>query len=77
MGNELKPCPFCGGKAVLIESIVNVYFYNAEYSGTIICMGCGVKMSKDWCESYDKTTLVINSPSVKECWNRRANNDKL
>ena len=74
---ELKPCPFCGGKAVLANSNVNVRFDCAEYSGTIICMGCGVTMTAKWYTSYDNEIQFVNNHTVTELWNRRANNDKL
>ena len=62
----LKPCPFCGGEAVLsAESIC---------SGTVVCIGeCGFKSSKFW------DNMLIHEVEEKwyekaaKVWNRRAN----
>ncbi|MGN1303761.1 MAG: Lar family restriction alleviation protein [Oscillospiraceae bacterium] len=57
---KLKPCPFCGGKAVLTDDICSV----------VKCVECGAesgmfKISKEY--SSDE--------KAAEAWNRRTDND--
>ena len=61
---ELKPCPFCGGKALLgfsrDEHLNERHYVICE---SIIKCGCLTQ----YCNSKDK---------AKELWNRRADNDQ-
>jgi Lar family restriction alleviation protein len=59
MQNELKPCPFCGGEAFLLQhtsSYGNLYFY-------VICGKCAIKT-----DFYKTKKAPINK------WNRRVDN---
>lgn len=61
---DLKPCPFCGGEAVLyVDNGVRVY-----------CRRCGAQ-SKTRCDnmSYSKPTNA--TAAVIEAWNRRDGNE--
>jgi Lar family restriction alleviation protein len=65
---ELKPCPFCGGKAVthacaeLCNEMAKI-IYDGKYG--VHCRSCGV------------ATLPNNSESEAiEAWNRRAEDGK-
>ena len=61
---RLKPCPFCGGEALLNHYPVHRYedfSYNNYY---IVCGGCGIETPLSW---SDKDYL-----GVEEQWNRRA-----
>lgn len=64
---NLKPCPFCGGKAEIIRS------YNRdclEFGGTVkIGCRCGIYTSE--VVFRDESDLQ----KVFDKWNRRANND--
>lgn len=47
MGFDLKPCPFCGGKAVF-ETISNSsYHQGVRFGYTIKCSKCGCTPFKD------------------------------
>ena len=69
--NELKPCPFCGGKAELYSmkrdkrKVFGVYHMIAE----IRCVGgfCTARVSQ---AGYDEQNALENAASM---WNRRAN----
>lgn len=56
MINELKPCPFCGGEAELIE-----HTYGAYKDATVACKQCGIR-----------STLFSNDLEAVMFWNRRA-----
>lgn len=66
INSVLKPCPFCGGKAVLfVESGVQV-----------ICLSCGVRTSSKVDRAYQKgvsqkSTATSSVEQVIEDWNRR------
>lgn len=58
---ELKPCPFCGGKAVL--RMASEILYNGEVGGwKATCQKCGIE------------TAIENRKTAAEKWNRRADN---
>ena len=64
---ELKPCPFCGGEAVLVPT--------STCSGYIACVGvCEMKTVKFW----DEPMAVAEKERTKwheiasVAWNRRA-----
>ena len=59
--NKLKPCPFCGGEATLIDDGFGRYFVECSMSDGI----CKV-IPRTW--SYDTKEEAI------EAWNRRADN---
>lgn len=59
--NELKPCPFCGGKA---NCIVGIHICDEYEAGTVICTDCG-----------DEVPTVQYGYGVSEPyreWNRRS-----
>lgn len=67
---ELKPCPFCGGKAEYQERNEIHSFFSDKIYAFVICKSCnnrtaGYYMSTKYC-AYDEAA---------DAWNRRANND--
>lgn len=65
---ELKPCPFCGGKAVLHEAYKTE---RVECRAYIRCDNCGAHVGDD----YPPTHLFEISDSTRnaiEKWSRRA-----
>ena len=67
MPNELKPCPFCGGKAVIHECVeLENEALKAVYTGKIgvHCVDCHVS-----------TTPLDNKNTAIEAWNRRCGDD--
>lgn len=57
---ELKPCPFCGSKSFLVES-VNAQTFRVE------CMNSSCYCYKTWVHFSSKDRAI-------EAWNRRAEN---
>jgi len=57
--NELKPCPFCGGNALI--QVVRDLDTGGYYSHYIFCDDCGAEMS-----------AKHEHESVIEKWNKRA-----
>lgn len=75
MREELKPCPFCGGEAV-IKAV------NKNYGFTIWCQcqKCGAK-TEGYCPNTNNEDATIDN--IENCknraleqWNRRANDGK-
>lgn len=58
---ELKPCPFCGGRAVLVQ--VNRKNY-------VICDDCGAKSFE-----YSQHDDYFDARAIR-AWNRRANENE-
>lgn len=87
---ELKPCPFCGGKAILNHTDLHLHGHNSHesiiglYSSTwqVECGNCGIKKTS-WISYYNFTnqgTLELAKNEIDgrekaiESWNRRVNN---
>ena len=56
---ELKPCPFCGGKAMIHRQIKN----GEEVGSKVICIDCLAMMYSAEANSAEENI---------EAWNRRA-----
>ncbi len=64
MPNELKPCPFCGGKAVLNKGRDTFgYYYSVDCKDTNNCQG-----------HFIHTKYFRKKPEAIGAWNRRAGN---
>ena len=66
INSALRPCPFCGGKAVLF----------VENGVQVVCLSCGVRTSSKVDRVYQKGVsqemIATNSvEQVIEAWNRR------
>lgn len=59
---ELKPCPFCGGEAILSKK-------GSYYSIECDKCGCGTKLCGSYMYSNEK-----NRKEAAKRWNRRVNN---
>lgn len=64
MNEELKPCPFCGGKAERKES------YKITGSGRLIPQYC-IKCGYERCGLYVVTCNRDTVEEAVEIWNRR------
>lgn len=59
----LKPCPFCGGKAVYRDKSAGF-----PIAPTVSCSSCGIGISKD----YDwGPGALLCTDAVIRAWNRR------
>lgn len=66
MSEELKPCPFCGGKAVV----------HVNDGVRVMCTECGAK-TKGLVDGYSQGRPMGSAiNSVVKAWNRRANDGK-
>lgn len=61
---ELKPCPFCGGKAELKK---REYGDNTGFA-YVLCKDCGNKT-----QEFDKSLDLCAVDEAIKSWNRRAN----
>lgn len=69
INSVLKPCPFCGGKAVLF----------VENGVQVVCLSCGVRTSSKVDRVYQKgvSQEMVATSSVEQVidvWNRRVSN---
>lgn len=73
MNDELKPCPFCGGKPKLGHSSGSWGYYAAR--DWVECSGCGVHATSFEDEIYDwgkrRQVSVDSKSKAAEAWNRR------
>lgn len=69
MSEELRPCPFCGGKAKL--NYERIPGENKGFWAQIICCNCHGRSGGTWAGSYN----AAERKEVKT-WNRREN-DKI
>jgi len=80
MMNELMPCPFCGGKAVLIQKSSGYVINPPTITNSYIvgCEKCDIFTkayeSKIWQDKDGKVNIESNGATVAtRVWNRRAN----
>ena len=71
---ELKPCPFCGGKAYFksADESIDGTFHNASCG----CHSCGIEMWSNYKKSHygwaEKEDFEKSNQQAREAWNRRA-----
>jgi len=80
---ELKPCPFCGGKAAIKQSGIEVMATNRDsvrFDFSIRCVNCNATapgaygyISANLSRTGDLNIWHDERPSAIEAWNRRAN----
>ena len=66
MNEELKPCPFCGGKAMFFTIVNKSSHSDVGVMFKIKCMKCGTELPKSYeCEMYmDQDALKKDLKSV-------------
>lgn len=77
---ELKPCPFCGGKAIFKSTAIAKGGDSVGYDFEVVCGACGATRREARGTAYiklqyDGTTTVTNGKSLEVAereWNRRA-----
>ena len=69
--NELKPCPFCGGKAVIRNHNEMVGFGMSDTFYFVKCTACRMSGSKFGILDGDNKSERIKKAIT--AWNRRAN----
>ena len=62
MPAKLKPCPFCGGTAIVRKAT-----FNGRY---IVCRNCKILFALS--SGYDNADI---DDRIREAWNRRANDE--
>lgn len=60
--NELKPCPFCGGRAI---SKVDHNYASERFTYFVTCAICGIETKRDYRTKYHAI----------EAWNMRVQNE--
>ena len=74
---ELKPCPFCGGKARLFVAFYENARSKLSNAYRVNCINCGVTTNayKSDIRQEDDGTVAINKNGAEmaaEAWNKRA-----
>ena len=62
MMSELKPCPFCGGKAEIEHNEILTLMFSY-----VVCRNCGAKTGE-----YRVNSTYSSDEKAIEAWNRRA-----
>lgn len=74
---QLKPCPFCGGTSLKIESKHNgTHYYTGTHSATVRCQKCHARGGTASCK-VEKGKYRADSETEQraiEAWNRRIDN---
>ena len=81
--DKLKPCPFCGGEAILSHEVyVSPKF---RYDKDAMCIAPGkylhskykVKCETPRCFARNNTVVFHSKPEAIEAWNRRADDEQV
>lgn len=70
---ELKPCPFCGGEALLYHQSSKYTDYDGDYA---YCMKCGCRTKLFECFNGTGKTHTDTEIEAMNAWNRRADNEQ-
>lgn len=81
MQNELNPCPFCGGKAVLVVNSHEHFETRNTLHVKVACSCCHISTQLYKCQTPDQLGQTIGHKPYKqavkeiyELWNRRVDN---
>lgn len=62
--NDLKPCPFCGGKVEAKKTIKGIDVdFSPSYVWAIFCLNCDFKLEGFYC--------IKTQEAIENMWNRR------
>lgn len=70
---ELKPCPFCGGEAVLYHQSSKYTNFDGDY---VYCMKCGCRTRFFECYGGTGKKHEDTEKEATNAWNRRSDNEK-
>jgi Lar family restriction alleviation protein len=82
MSEELKPCPFCGGKAEFAVSKNESSDLDVEFKFYIRCLACNIAQPRNYAVSLKLSQKGVIMPVKDEremavkAWNRRTNDGK-
>lgn len=75
--NELKSCPFCGGKAIFNTKNNSSSHYEVGFDFTIKCSECGIELPKSYSIRFtlgEKGNIEPQNKTREEAvedWNKR------
>lgn len=76
---KLKPCPFCGGKAIFSTTLNRSSHYSRGLDFEIKCEDCGIKLPSSFTMDFNLTEdgeiNILNDlrPQAIRTWNMRGN----
>ena len=69
---QLKPCPFCGGRAKLEDRYRSFIAGKSERVAVVICQKCGARASRARISDYGKSSHSIEATQKAiDNWNNR------
>lgn len=83
MSGELKPCPFCGGKAKFQIITSSSTSTQRGFGFVISCSKCGARSPKTYevahtlAENGDMKAVTDEREMAAKAWNRRGNDGKI
>lgn len=75
---ELKPCPFCGGRALFKTVSSTASHYSAVFSFKVECGKCGTSLPRRYSVVFGLSVDGVIKPDrdercqAAEAWNKRA-----
>ena len=70
--NDIKPCPFCGGKAVFTSRSYGSGNYGSGWRLVIDCNNCGLTMDGPDISWQDVDQYKLKARNFVDKWNRRS-----